>query len=289
MPEFNDTPPIMAGDFQQVPEPTTDTSADSFLKEVAQPTIAAVDNGGFAPPPPGNAPVKEEPAPNTYVPPADAQPIFEKPQTDATAPGKDAPKEKPLSADYKDMLLRQLVKIENNVSATLCAIASGNMDDAGMFKSGDEDINDLIEALEPYKDSISNVVPTWLPALMIYGAIKTKQIGKAVTAHKTNKANKQAAGDTETVQKVARAYSAQSNSPRSNFRLYADGFYATDRTGAYLKRTDEDHVKMREKPNIADLDKILLVKSNRNREILKAAFGWTNSDFDKQNIALNDE
>ena len=97
-------------------------------------------------------------------------------------------------------------------------------------------------------------------------------------AFKANKANKEGANDANTVRRVA-----NSKSKRTNFVIYTDGYYRNRANGSYIRR-DSSQQHLLERPDIRDLDEILNVNSNRDRQILTAAFGWGEDEFRQHNI-----
>lgn len=266
-----------------------DNSADTFLKEVAQPTIPAIEPGGFAPPPPGNSPGKPKPAePNpapAYTPPEGAKPIFD--ADDIPAPDAEekeiprTPAERKLSQEYKDMIVEQIVNGEDKVSATICALIAGQFDDDSPFRSTEADLQDIVTALDPYKEEIAAKCPKWIPVALMVGIKWAKQGSKAYAVRKVNLSNKVAATNSDTVRRVATA--GDGKQERGNFTIYSDGYYARNRRGDYIKDRAKNK-SLLEKPHIDDLDNILAVKGNRNPELLKAAFGWTDDECKKHGI-----
>jgi hypothetical protein len=231
----------------------------------------------FNPPPPGGAP----PSGPQYTPPDEqAKPFFDQEDAGEEETEAEQPREKKLSDNYQDKVIRGLIVIEDKLTASLAAIAAGQ-EDTTPFQSSDQDKDDLQELLEPFKDWIIDKVPHWLPLISAYGLVKTKQIMKARKAAKTNKANKAASNDPDTVNKVASA--AARNGNRSNWLLYIDGYYRNDAKGKYINDRKNNADKL-ERPSIKDLDNILNVPSNRRRDLLAAAFGWSNADFAKHGI-----
>lgn len=265
-----------------------DNSADTFLKEVAEPTIPAIEPGGFAPPPPGNSPGKPKgpepkPAP-VYTPPEGAKPIFDAddiPELDADTTGAAPAPERKLSQEYKDMIVEQIVNGEDKVSATICALIAGQFDDDSPFRSTEADLQDIVTALDPYKEEIAAKCPKWIPVALMVGIKWAKQGSKAYAIRKINLSNKVAADNVEKVRRVATA--GNGNEERGNFTIYSDGYYARNRRGEYIKDRAKNK-SLLEKPHIDDLDNILAVKGNRNPELLKAAFGWTDEDCKKHGI-----
>ena len=265
-----------------------DHSADTFLKEVAEPTIPAIEPGGFAPPPPGNSPGKPKgpepkPAP-VYTPPEGAKPIFDAddiPELDADTTGAAPAPERKLSQEYKDMIIEQIVNGEDKIAATICAMVAGQFDDDSPFRSSEQDLQDIVTALEPYKDEIAAKCPKYVPLVLMLMIKWAKQGSRAYQIGKLNKANKAAAADGEKVRRVGMAYTK--DEARGNFTIYSDGYYARNRRGEYIKDRAKNK-SLLEKPHIDDLDNILAVKGNRNPELLKAAFGWTDEDCKKHGI-----
>lgn len=262
---------------EQIIEPN-----NKFLEEAATPTIPAMQPGYTPPLPPNSPEQKQAPEQPAYEPPPDGgTPVF-----DGSEEEDPQEQEQPASAersnDYKDKVILGLIKAEDNITSTICAMIAGQ-EDSSPFRATDQDIDDLRVTIEPFEDWIIDKCPAILPFLMVYGSMKIKQFNRGRKIYKTNKENREAADDGTMLRKVKELTDTDTTG-RNNWTLYADGYYAKDRKGGYISnRADNRHLL--EKPSVKDIDKILAVKANRNKELLAKAFGWTEADFAKHGIS----
>ena len=259
-----------------------ENSQKEFLQEASQPTVPAMDAAQqpFTPPPPGDAP--PPPQQPQYQGTAGAPPIFDTNDIENDQKPDEEEEPTPVSADYKENVVKGILKMVDRLEAGICTLISKN-ESAGPFKATDDELNDIYEAMHPdMVDWVVTKCPNWLPFSVAYGFKLTNKIGVAIKIGKTKKANRAGANDKDTVQQVHNA--ATEPGERKNYLLYSDGLYARDKKGTYLKRSSPEDMKRAEKPNIKDLQAILAVPSNRKKDLLKAAFNWTDEDFKKWGI-----
>lgn len=271
-------------------------SIDKFNEEVQQPSRPSLEGGsnaGTLPPPPnGPANSSASEAPNQgpeYVPPSsDAEPVFKTDEeiqfgpSNTLQPATDQPAK--YSAEYKDKMVRYYLDLEENGTAWLAAAICG-ADDISMFKYSEKQKEYLLIALEPYKDFIISALPEWLPLALVYFGMKTDQVNTGRKLLKSKKNNATGKKDATVMAKLGSAI--DTTQERKNFVLYVDGYYRHDRAGNYIKDRQGDGARKLEKPNIADLDKILAVKNNNFADLLCAAFDITEADFQRMGIVLN--
>lgn len=283
MPELNNNSieenPPLKGAPGDVGSTAGGTDINSFLNEVQKPTIAA-QHPGFNPGAAQNAPAK--PAGPVYTPPEGAKPLFD----EVVSEGNpvlldDGPLLDKAKTAAADRTLKSLLNFENYLSAMGFGFYAGTSD-LEQFKRKEATTDELVAAFpEKYKEWVYSHFPEITGFALIYMMDKFEMRNIAVKIRKVNKANQAAAKDGEKVRRVASAGDA--NEERSNFTLYSDGYYRNNRRGEYIGDRGNNK-NLLEKPSIADLEKILAVKGNRNRELLAKAFGWTEKEFAEHNI-----
>ena len=272
---------------QQAPQEGAPKTGDQFLKEVAQPTNAAqvpanIDlppagpSAGNTPPPP--PPPGQQNQPPDYRPPAGGQPIFN-PNEPPPGPVVIPPT---TSKEVMDKTLTALLELENTVSA-IAFSAYAKEEDFLQFKRDKATTLEIVEIVpDHYKQWVMKYCPDLLPAMGIYLIDKFKTRTAAIKLRKVNIANARAAEDDEVMDTV-RSKVAQKGE-RKNFAIADDGYYKNDRNGKYITDRDGKNKKKLERPRIEDIDRILALNTNRDREKLAAAFNWTETDFNRHNI-----
>lgn len=255
--------------------PLVDNSIDAFLKEVEKPTTPAPGTTIPSEPAPAyEIPAMPPPGPAPEPPRKPDEPMFKQEEPEPERQEQAPPKH---SADYKRKMVRSLLLGEDFATSRICGIVGGT-DEYAQFMYTEEDLNTILDLLEPYYDMIIAKVPGWLPLIVVYGGFKTQQIMRAAKVHKTNKANSAARTDPNVANKVANAFKAQEEKPRTNFKINKKGEYIYDRYGKYLK-VDEP----KELANIADIDRIL--DSNKVSDV-QAAFNLSDDYLRAKGIEL---
>lgn len=241
---------------------------DAFMQEIGKPTTPAIGTT-----------LPQGPEPQYYIPPEAPPPPPEEAQRNPDEPmfrreDAELPKEEQpapqLSLDKKRKQVRALLLGEDFATSRICGIVAGT-DQYGLFKYSEDDINTLLDLLEPYYDMILDKIPGWIPLIMVWGGLKTQQIMAASKMYKVNKANAAARTDKTVLEKVANAANGEGEKERTNFKITKRGEYQHDRYGRYLK-LDEP----KEKAELRDIERIL--ESNKV-SIVKEAFNLSDADL----------
>lgn len=263
--------------------------AQAFLNEVETPRIPAVEPtatpnlGNIPRPGPNPAP----PPPPEYVAPEGAEKLMDEnefadedeDQEEEEGEGGQPGAKQGYSKNFKESTILSVVNSLDGLVSTGFALWA-HSHDRKKYRMDEELRDDLILSAEPYHDQILEAIPKWGPlGLCLVRAIGAKGM-MAWDDRKTNLANEKAANDPATMHRAAQA--VNTDEERGNFTLYSDGYYLRDRKGKQVKRPSENH--LREAPNVADIEKILLIKANRSKAILFKAFGWKEADFTKHGI-----
>ncbi|NCX94940.1 MAG: hypothetical protein EBX41_00775 [Chitinophagia bacterium] len=262
-------------------EPIADTSIDTFIEEQKVPTTMSTGSTTAEQP---EYPINNEaaapalpPAPPKYVSPT-AKPIFtemeDMPEV-VPAPTPEAPKR---SEAYKEKVLYGLINAEDYCTAQLLSMISG--EDSDRYKISQEDKDQLVILMEPFKDVIVEKCPAWVPFIIVYGSVKTKMVALALKDKAISQSNKDLRNKPATAAAIAK--DAAKPKERTYWKLYTDGYYKELPSGGYIKRNEANR-HLLEKPDMKDLDKLL---EANDLVTIQNAFGITEAEL-KQMIQRN--
>lgn len=239
------------------PDTALDDSMQSFIAEVKQPTMQALDTpqGNTQPPPQyrsldsrqqsgADKQPEEQPAKDPN------EPWVKKDDLDEDETGNNQEQAPPqpgpiYSEEYKDKTLRFYLEMEEKASAWIAAQIACT-EDKTLFMYSDKSREMMVTVLEPYKEMIVSALPAWVPILIVYGGIKTEQMVRAVAMRKQSKKADSTAG-TET-----NNYATNLKGTRTNFKLNKSlKYYHYDRNGLYVKAND-----LKERPLLEHIKEI---------------------------------
>lgn len=263
-----------------------DGGMGSFMQEINQPAKLAADT-----------PVPPAPAQESITPPTggawrtklfgtpEAKPEEQaapKPVFEEVINEQEKKQEQAKPTDEKGLTLEMMLRVRNDLQATLLA-AAARSNNPEKYKISDDELDLLAELWYPYWDEIKLVIPKWLPLLVLEAKIMGVLIRRAYTDGNQNRKNTQAVRSGVVAQAAKAATGVNANDAsieRTHFQIHADGTYVKNRDGSY-HYADEPGGEIPDLTNAEHVERI--IAKNGRRKVMRI-FNITDADLEKLGV-----